>query len=61
MIEKDYCPYCRCEVFADVTYDDGGGDYGDSIEAIYRFDCPECGYEWEWVESVPFHDDESEE
>lgn len=60
-METDYCPYCRCEVVADVTYDDGGGDYGDSIEAHYHFDCPECGYEWDDFEAVDFCADGSEE
>jgi len=42
--EWEQCPYCGGDVYF-VGFDDGGGDYGDSVCEIYE--CDGCGFSWE--------------
>ena len=39
------CPFCGSNDVKDLGYEDGAGDYGDSLVQTFR--CEDCSSEWD--------------
>jgi len=39
------CPFCGAEEIRELGYEDGGGDYGESLTLMWK--CNICGEVWE--------------